>query len=132
MLSETLSIPFSISEAFGGFGTAEGILHFENDAIRLELEPKLFGFIDNGIQERVIPLTDILHVEFKSGWTYRMFSIQARSLKTFTGITGAKQGKLEMSIEKSNAHLAEHLATMLSAKLTTLQLDRIKEDLKNI
>ena len=132
MLSETIAIPFSISEAFGGFGTAEGILHYENDSLRLELEPKLFGFIDNGIQERVIPLDEILQVEFKSGWTHRTLSIQAKSLKTFTGITGAKQGRLEVSVEKNSAHLAEHLATMVSAKLTTMQLDRIKEDLKNI
>ena len=132
MLSESISIPFSISEAFGGFGTAEGILHYETNRLKIELEPKLLGFIVSGIQEKTIPLSEILHVEFKTGWTHRTLTLQAKSLKTFDGITGTKQGKLELSIGKSDVSLAEHLATMVSAHLTTQQLNRIQNDLNSI
>lgn len=132
MLSESISIPISISEAFAGFGSAEGILHYENDILRLEIEPKLFGIIDTGLKERSVPLDDLIHVEFKNGWIERSLNIQAKSLKTFEGIPGSSQGKLALAISKDDSQRAGHLATMLSAQLTTRQLNQIKDDLGSI
>ena len=132
MLSESISIPVSISEAFAGFGTAEGILHYENDSLRLELEPKLFGFIDSGVKEHTVSIDDLIHVEFKSGWLNHSLTIQAKSLKSFEGVPGTTQGRLELAINKKDIKQAEHLATMMSAHLTTRQINRIKEDLNSI
>ncbi len=129
MLSESISVPFSIPDAFGGFGTAEGILHYEKETLRLELAPKLLGFIDSGLKERSIPIQEIIQADFKTGWTHRTLTLRAKSLRTFDGITGTRQGKLELAIEKSDVQNAEHLSTMLNAHLTTQQLDRIQDDL---
>ena len=132
MLSESISIPVSISEAFAGFGTAEGLLHYENDTLRLELEPKLFGFIDSGVKEHTVSIDDLIQVEFKNGWLSRSLTIQAKSLKSFEGVPGTTQGRLELAISKKDTNQAEHLATMMSAHMTTRQLNRIKEDLNSI
>ena len=132
MLSESISIPVSISEAFAGFGTAEGILHYENDTLRLEIEPKLFGFIDSGVKEHTVSIDDLIQVEFKNGWLSRSLTIQAKSLKSFEGVPGTTQGRLELAISKKDIKQTEHLATMMSAHMTTRQLNRIKEDLNSI
>ena len=132
MLSESISIPFSISEAFAGFGTADGILHYEDEGLRLELEPKFLGFIDSGVKELVIPIDDLVSVEFKNGWISRSLTFQAKRLKSFEGVPGTSQGRLEVAIEKRDCHRAEHLATIMNAQLTTRQLNRIKDDLSSL
>ncbi len=132
MMSDSIAIPFSLSEAYAGFGTAEGILHFENQELSIEFEATLLGLFEGGIKTVSIPLTDLLRIEFKKGWFQSTLHLQAKSMKAFEGIPGTKQGKLYLVIAKSDQSTAEHLATILSTILTTRQIERIKDDLKSI
>ncbi|MCS1408668.1 MAG: hypothetical protein M2R45_01844 [Verrucomicrobia subdivision 3 bacterium] len=132
MMSDSISIPCSLSGAFGGFGTAEGLIHYEGKGLRLEIDSQFLGIFNTGVQEVKVLLDDLLSVEFKSGWFTQSLKFQGKSLRTFKGIPGCKQGKLELHVAKEDRAKAEHLATMLSAHLTTKQLNQIQDDLNSI
>ena len=132
MLLDSISVPFSIQDAFGGFGTAEGIFHFEDNKVKLELDSKFLGFIDTGIRELTFTLDQLVSIQFHKGWFNKRLILQARRLKTFEGITGAKQGKLELCIARADADKAEQFASVFQSVLTTREMDRLKDQIDSI
>lgn len=132
MISESLTLPFSLEEVFGGFGEAEGLLHFDGEMFQLEFEASLLGLWDTGVQDVEVSLNDLAQIEYKRGWFSATLKLQGKRLRTFEKIPGSKQGTLFLTIDRKSRALAEHLASLVETKMTTRELQRLKDDLNSI
>ena len=132
MMSENLTLPFTLEDVYGGLGEGNGLLHFDGETFRLEFEASVLGLWDMGVQDIAVPLDDLVQIECKRGWFSTTLKLQGKSLRTFEKIPGSKQGNLLLTIKRDSRSQAEHLASLVETKMTTRQLERLKDDLNSI
>ena len=132
MMATNITVPFTLSDLFGGFGDAKGLLHFSGDHVRIEFEANLLGIWDTGVRDIKVTLDDLIQVEFKKGWVYQYLTLRGKSLRTFENVPGSKQGVLEFVIAKRDRNRSEQLTTLATTYLTTREINQIKDDINSI
>jgi hypothetical protein len=108
------SVPFSIPCLFAGLGQCHGVLHDEGDFLRFEfqLKDKFGGLLKSKVKQVRVPVGDIVSVQLTKGWLGASWTgvkiiLQAADLATLKEIPGMSQGKVELSIARPDAALAE-------------------------
>ncbi len=132
MISDRIALPFSFPKLYAGTWTGEGVLYCEKEELRLEFECTFLQLFNTGIREAIIPIDDLTAVELKNGWLSQTLAFQGKSLRTFIGIPGNKQGRLQLNVLKKDREQAERLASVLADRLTVRQLNRMQEDLDSL
>ena len=89
----------------------------------LEFETKdaFIGAYSSGVEELEILPDDVSSISFKKGLFRTRLTINARSMKLFEKIPGAKHGKIVLRFKKKHRADAKRLATFLQHRLEELQ-----------
>ena len=114
------SVPFTLSELYGGLATCDGLLRDEGEKIVLEFQVKdaVAGFIKSGVREVRVPLKDLVSVTLTKGWLGTSWLgvkivIQAARMELLKDVPGASQGRVELHIARKDRDLAERFVADL-------------------
>jgi len=93
------SIPFK-THKFHGMAEVNGFAKFSSAGVVLEFEAKLIGLVPLGVEEKRIPIAQILDVKFKKGVFKRgsKIEIRTRSLAAMEGIPN-EDGKIVLKLK---------------------------------
>src|SRR5262245_6985249 len=114
------SVPFTLSELYGGLATCEGLLRDEGKEIALEFQVKdaVAGFIKSGVREVRVPLKDLVSVTLDKDWLCTSWlgvkiQIQTARMELLKDVPGASQGRVELHIARKDRDLAERFVADL-------------------
>jgi hypothetical protein len=114
------TVPFTLSNVFGGFAEGEGLLHNEGTHLCLEFQVKdgILGVLKSEVRELRIPIENVASVTLTKGWLgMKWFGvkivIQADRMEAFHEVPGASQGRIELSISRKNHEVAEDFVYFL-------------------
>lgn len=124
------SIPFSISDVYGGFAETFGIIRLDKDAVVLELQTQdsLLGVIKSDIKVRRLPFNEIETVTYKRGVFKPSIVIRARNLRTLENIPGADSGEVKIRFARKYREQAHRLAMDTAVHLSDEMLQRLYDD----
>ena len=118
------TVPFTLSNVFGGFAEGEGLLHNEGTHLCLEFQVKdgILGVLKSEVRELRIPLENVASVTLTKGWFGTNWFgvkivIQADRMEAFQDVPGASQGRLELSISRKNYEAAEDFVYYLHSEM---------------
>jgi hypothetical protein len=104
------SVPFKIG-VYGGLAECHGLLRPEGDCLVLEyqVQDNMLHVFRGAAKAVRIPLADLESVQLRGKWLGRSVVIQSRSLLTLSNVPGSKQGRLELSVARTDWPAAERL-----------------------
>lgn len=108
------SVPFTITSLYAGLGQCHGMVYDEGDSLRFEYQIKdsISGMIKSAVKQVRVPVTAIESVQLVKGWLGSRWAgvrivLQSISMDAFKDIPGMSHGKIELSVTKANAPMAE-------------------------
>lgn len=98
---------------------SDGLIRLTDEGLTLQYETKdaFFGLYKSGVQELILPLTEIAFVEFKRGPFRTELAVQVNDLRHLDGVPGAKSGRLRLRFGRQHRGDAEALAVSLEELL---------------
>ena len=131
--TDSISVPFSIPEAFGGLAECHGILRSGADGLELEFQSKdgFFGVVKSAVRTVSMAWEDLGGVEFKAGWFSARVCLTARSLKTFDKVPGARASQIDLAVARQHRPTARELTSFASMRLCERELRRMAQSLEN-
>lgn len=113
MLTDDVTLPFSIPSLVGGFAVIQGLLCATESSLRLEFEMKdsVIGVLRSGTRERAIAYDELRAVELKTGLFRTRLVIETTRMASLEGIAGSEQGRLELRIRRSDRRAARSLVS---------------------
>jgi len=117
------SIPIRIHTPDAVFTETYGLLGLQEGCLVLEYETKdaFIGAYSSGVEELDILPDDVSSITFKKGLFKAKLIINARSMKLFEKIPGAKHGKIVFRVKRKHRADAKQLAMFLQHRLKELQ-----------
>ena len=109
------SLPFSIS-IFAGLGRADGLLRLEGSSLVLEfqVQDRALGFLKSELKELRIPVSEVEHLELKTGWFTRpRLRVQTETMRVSRQIPGSRHGTFELTIDNGHQLAARHLISSI-------------------
>ncbi len=100
----------------GTFTSAEGLLHYEVGALRLEYQVSdgLLGLIKSKLRQISIPLADLVSINLEESWFGDdQIILQGKTMEAVQGVPGMAQGRIELNIKRSDRDAARLLVAGL-------------------
>ena len=122
------SIPVRLHTPDAVFTETYGLLGLRQGCLVLEYETKdaFIGAYNSGVSESEILPDDVSSIVFKKGLFKAKLIINARSMKLFEQVPGAKHGRITLHIKRKHRAEAERLVLFLQHRLA--ELKAIEED----
>ncbi len=121
------SVPFLIN-VYGGFGVVTGLVRFEDDLLRFELQVKdsIVGALKGRLKTMDIPLNRIEEVQFKPrrGPVKARLVIRVSDLKILEEIPG-EHGEVRLLFQGRHHQAAERLFSEIQLRRSELELLRL-------
>lgn len=132
MLTESISLPFTFTQVYQGFGEDGGVLRATPEGLTLEFEVKeaLLGLLKSGVKEISIPMREIASVTLKKGWFRTRLIIRATHLKTLREVEGNQGAEITLRVSRKDRALADELVAMLNLRLCAQDLKKMEESLR--
>lgn len=108
------SLPFTLDS---GITEVSGVVREGSNAVIIEYQTKLLGFIRSGIKSIVIPFEEIQEVSYTSNLFQTKLRIQLKTLRSVGSFPVPKQGELELTIARKHRHLVRSFAYGLDLAL---------------
>ena len=107
---------FTVPDVLAGLAEAQGIAHLQDNVLTLEFETKdsIFGLLKSGLREQRIPVDEIDAVLFENKMFKTQLRLQARLMRTFRHVPGAKAGQLTLVFEQHARDASKQLARQLA------------------
>ncbi len=124
MLRSVIRVPFTISDLYGGFASAPGLLILEGEDLILEFQirDEIFGVVKGDAKVERIQLTAVESVEYKQNWFRSLLIIRVFSLLDLNGIPGASKGELKLKISRKDRQRAKELESRVKYILSEIRL----------
>ncbi len=118
MLAGSISLPFSMSGLYGGFGGLQGIVRLDECALVLEFEVSdaVLGLLKSQIKKIEIPLQEIQSARMEKGWFSATLTIRVNNLAVLSEVPGSEGGEAELEISRKDRPQAELLVLALNAR----------------
>lgn len=123
------TVPFTIPEINYGFQQAEGLLKLGKEQLELEFEVKdaILGIIKSGVEEVVIPFSDLNAMNFKTGWFSAKIILEGTSMKVFRDLPGTELATCTLKVKRKHRDEAENLMSRARLQFSEYKLDRFDE-----
>jgi hypothetical protein len=135
MLSQSVSLPFSIVNAYEGLAQVNGIVRVSEAGLVIEFEVKdgLLGVLRSGVKEVLIPIDELASLDMQRFWLFTRLIIRARSLVTLNQIPQSKSGQAVLwSVGGRNREIAERLIQDLRLKMIERESDRLNQEIRQL
>ncbi len=131
MLTESISLPFTLREVYKGFAEGRGVLRANPDGLILEFQVKdaLFGLLSSGVKEVGIRIDEIASIDLRKGWIRTTVIIRAVSLKTLCDVFGNEGAEIALRVSRKDRALAEELVSMLNLRICAQDLKKMEDSL---
>jgi hypothetical protein len=114
------TVPFTLDNAWAGFGQGEGLLRDEGTHLCLEyqLTDAVVGVIKGGVKQVRVALKDLTSVTLTQGWFGQKWAgvkivIQATRMDVLQDLPGASQARIELGISAKDYKAAQKLVADL-------------------
>jgi len=109
---------FYIDDVYGSFAEANGVIEITDDTlvVEYEVQDSIFGALKSKVQEKVVPLSDIVGVRLQRGMWNSKLTLQGRRLSTFSDMPMATGGEVTLTFRRENRATVEKLAKELTEK----------------
>ena len=110
---QSVSLPFEITEVYGGFGQVSGLVSLEKTGVKLEFQAKdsIFGVVKSAVKEMILPFDQLERVAYKKGFlgigAKLVFGV--RSMKLLEAIPHNDELELRLSVKRKHAKAAAQL-----------------------
>jgi hypothetical protein len=128
-------VPFHF-DAYGGFGTVQGLARLDEQGLELQFSTSdaLFGVLKSGTRSLRIPLDALLSVRYTAGWFWLMPAIElrVRDVTALKGLPESDQGRVSLSLKFRDRHDGRAFAAdldLMRSRRRILQLDRAIDQL---
>lgn len=123
------AVPFIIPDISHGFQQAEGLLKLGRQQLELEFEVKdaILGLIKSGVEEVVIPFSDLNAMNFKKGWFSAKIILEGTSMKVFRDLPGTEVATCTLKVKRKHRDEAENLMSRARLQFSEYKLDRFDE-----
>jgi serine/threonine protein kinase len=111
------SLPFYNDQVHGGLSRLNGMAHLNANTLDIEFRVHQLHLSRSAKRTVSIPYSQLVNVLLSHGMLSSTLEIQGASLETFDEIPGSAQGRLPMSVEKSDGPLAEDFCSQLRTRL---------------
>lgn len=119
---QSVSLPFQITDVYGGFGEVSGLVSLEKTGVRLEFQTKdsLFGVVKSAVKEILITFDQLERAQFKKGFfgfgAKLIFGV--RSMKLLEAIPHTQQLELCLKVKRGYVEAASQLIWDLENAMT--------------
>jgi len=114
------TVPFSLSNVFGGLAEGDGLLINEGSHLCVEYQVKdgIVGVLKSDIRRLRIPIEELVSVTLTKGWFGTKWLgvkivIQAARMDAFEDFPNASHGRVELGISRKDHDAAEEFVFRL-------------------
>lgn len=124
------TIPFTITHLENGYSQELGLLHLLKKSILIEFEQvdPATGLSKSGVRQMEVSFDELETLEMNTGWFRAKIIIETKSLKTLEGMPGARQGRCELRIKRSDRKKAERTISSARLRLSEYRLKNLNGD----
>jgi hypothetical protein len=113
MVTDPISLPFSIKKVHSGFARMDGIVKVSERGLTIEYEVKVLGLVRLQVRECHIPISEIESYQLKKSWFSTRLVVRTKSLRTLCTFPGSNQAEVVFKIRRSRRKTAEQLIALL-------------------
>lgn len=137
MASQNISLPFSLSNVYGGFAKVKGLIHVHRNSLGIDYqsEDSIVGLVKSKPQEIEIPYTEIQFVELKTNLFTTRLILRVSSLAAIADFPKPSSrkipaGEMRLSLKRSDRERARQAVSYINLRLSEIRLDKMDgEDL---
>lgn len=124
------TLPFKLTEVYGGFAEAEGLVRYESETLWLELQTKdaFFGVLQSGVKKITLRAADLDAVQLKRRPFSARLTLRARSLEALEEIPGTTGAEITLVFPRRHREAAASLCSSLALAISEARLARLDED----
>lgn len=124
-----ISIPFYLSDAYGGLAEADGTARFDGRVLSLEfiIKDAMFGVVTSAVKKVLLNPDDISSIHFKKSIFKGTIAVQAHSVESVSAVPGQKGGEVKLSIKRRHCPEAEEFVSTLRLAVSQSRLRRLEE-----
>lgn len=115
-------LPFAIHSLYGGFAKADGILRFDGQTITAEFQVRdeLLGCLTSRVRTVTIPWSEIISLDWVTGWFQRRNTLELRvdKIGTLREVPGSERGTIRLRIASHDMALAEAFVAVVGRPAT--------------
>lgn len=132
MISNSICLPFRISDIYCGFAEIQGILKADTDRLTLDFELKESVLDLLRLESNVvtIALADVVDLELKKGWFAHSIVVRVNRLEALRPVPGSKGGELRLKIARQHLPTAEEFVGCIRMALTTHGLKKMIDGMR--
>jgi len=127
MFLESLhSLPFVITEIYGGLASVQGLVSLEHDHLILEFQVKdaLVGVLKSQVREIRVPLAELEAITLEKKWLSLGLVLKAYRIRTLLDIPSGEAGRVLLKLTKRDEMIAAQLVKHIQIKLSEHRFDR--------
>lgn len=123
-------VPFKLSDLYGGFAEAFGLIKIEKKTLVLEIETKdtITGLIKSGVKRYTFPIEAINSVKFKNSFFSRKLIISFINMVSLEQFPYRKEDCIELSIAKKDIDAALTLTSHLNYLISEHRLESLDRE----
>lgn len=127
MLPSTTRVPVSITDLYGGFARATGLLILESDSLILEFQVKdeILGVVKGKPKSFKIPLVALDSVAYSQNIFSAKVELRVKRLRDLEGIPNAEKGEIKLKIARRDRQRAKEFVSSANYQLSEIRLDEM-------
>lgn len=121
------TLPFKLTEVYGGFAEAEGLLRYENETLWIELQTKdaFFGVLQSGVKKVTLRAADLDAVQLKHRPFRSYLTLCARTMEALISIPGTTGAELKLVFLRKHREGVANLHSSLALAISEARLARL-------
>ena len=128
MLTSSHSVPFRITGVNSGFTEVSGLLHFDENSLKMEFESALVGILKSDVRVVTLSMDQIRKVTLKSSFlSGTKLVIQTRSMADAADVPGSRSGQVTLAIKRSDRTDAASLNSAFQLAFSEYRLGKMDE-----
>lgn len=124
------TLPFKLTDVYGGFAEAEGLARYEGQTLWLELQTKdaFFGVLQSGVKKVSLSVADLDEVQLKHRPFRSYLTLRARSMDALDPIPGTTGAELKLIFVRKHRQAVASLHSSLALAISEAKLARLDDE----
>ena len=123
------TLPFKLTDVYGGFAEAEGLARYEGETLWLELQTKdaFFGVLQSGVKKISLRVADLDEVQLKHRPFRSYLTLRARTMETMSPVPGTTGAELKLVFLRKHREAVASLHSSLALAISEAKLARLDD-----
>lgn len=127
MLPTVSRVPVAITDLYGGFARATGLLILESGSLILEFQVKdeILGVVKGKPKSFRIPLAALDSVSYAQNIFSARIELRVKRLRDLEGIPNAEKGEIRLRVGRKDRKRAKEFVSSANYQLSEIRLDEM-------